>query len=79
MEGVGNADENNCDATAPISLSQPDTLYFIEIDTGHVSCNGGDDGFINVTVGGVVSTTFTVLIAWLAAFSAASNTLYVTI
>lgn len=44
-------DGNNCEATVPVSLNQPDSIH-IEFDTKDITCNGDTDGDLNTIVTG---------------------------
>ncbi len=49
--GVVVNDANGCPAVDSVTLTQPDSLYVTFVKQG-VTCNGGNDGFINITVVG---------------------------
>lgn len=44
-------DMNGCSTTGSATISQPDSLA-VELQLGDVSCNGGNDGYIDVSVNG---------------------------
>ncbi len=44
-------DANSCTATSTIAISQP-TAFNINLAYNNISCNGGTDGNINITVSG---------------------------
>ncbi len=55
---VAAADSNLCSATASFSLSQPDSIVLTSVKTD-VSCNGGNDGAIDLSVsGGIIPYRF---------------------
>lgn len=45
-------DTNNCQQTASVTVTQPDELRFADVIGNNVSCNGGTDGAITVTMTG---------------------------
>ncbi|MFN8298190.1 MAG: SprB repeat-containing protein [Chitinophagales bacterium] len=52
-------DANACSASASFTITQPALLVASVASTGNVNCNGGSNGFINVTVaGGVTNYTY---------------------
>ena len=48
-------DNNGCDSTASITITEPDTLTANITSSTDVSCNGGNDGDATVTAGGGIS------------------------
>lgn len=45
-------DDNNCITLTGITISEPAAVLALSASNQNVSCNGGNDGFINVTVSG---------------------------